>query len=238
MAPEPEVLAERIGTIMRLTINRPRAANALNRAVIDGLVAGLANGLADDAIGAVILTGTGERAFSAGADIKNPDNLDPEQLAQQRRRNSRAYTGALLAFEKPLVVALNGIASGAGFMLALHADQIVAAEHASLTLPEIDIGIPGFLPHALVALRLGDGLANDLVLTGRRMSATEALQRGLVAAVVPGQRLADEAENHAAALAAKPRETFRLIKHWILERRRAEVQLAFGAHEALDTAQR
>ncbi len=231
LLPAP-LLVERSDALLRLTINRPAASNALSPAVIDGLVAALGRAMADDAVRAVILTGTGTRAFSGGADIKNPDNLDPERLRQQRRRCVRGYTGALLAFDKPLVVALNGIASGAGFMLALHADQIVAAEHAALVLPEIDIGLASFLAHTLVAIRLGDALANDLALTGRRLSAAEGLHHGLIAAVVPADRLAEEAAARANTLGAKPRETFRRMKRWILERRRAAVDLAFGASDA------
>jgi enoyl-CoA hydratase/carnithine racemase len=233
---EPEFLSERIGPLLRLTINRPRAANAINDVVTQGIVSGLAQASRSDEIRAVILTGAGERIFSAGRDLKNPHNLPLDALNRQRREESRAYTGALLGFEKPLVVALNGVAMGAGLMLALHADQVAAAEHATLTLPEIDIGIATFLGHTLVAVLAGDGLANDLVLTGRRMTAAEALQRGLVHAVVPPDRLAEEAQARAAALAAKPAETFRDVKRWILQRRRAAVDAAYSAHDALEAA--
>ncbi len=233
-ASEPPVLAERKGKILRLCLNRPGSANAINREVVEALVKGLAEAQAEEEIGAVVLTGTGGRVFSGGADIKNPDGLDPKALHEQRRRNTQAYTGAFLAFDKPLVVALNGIASGAGLMLALHADLIVAAEHAELTLPEIDIGIPTFLAHALIAIRLGDAVANDLALTGRRMPAGEALRLGLLAAVVPAEALQSEAEARALFLAAKPREAFRRMKGWILERRRRAVDRAFSATNALD----
>ena len=231
---QTDFLSERLGPLLRLTINRPRAANAINDVVTEGIVSGLAEANRNDEIRAVILTGAGGRIFSAGRDLKNPQDLPLEALERQRRAESRAYTGALVAFDKPLVVALNGIAMGAGLMLALHADQIVATEHAALTLPEIDIGIATFLGHALVAVLAGDAVANDLMLTGRRMSAAEALRRGLVHAVVPAEKLAEEAEARAAILAAKPLETFRESKGWILTRRYAAVEAAYSAHEALD----
>ena len=238
METQPEFLSERIDTILRLTINRPRAANAINDVVTDGIVSGLTEASRNDGIRAVILTGAGNRIFSAGRDLKNPLNLRPEALAQQRREESRAYTEALLSFEKPLVVALNGIAMGAGLMLALHADRVIAAEHATIALPEIDIGIASFLGHALVAVLAGDGVANDLALSGRRITAAEALHRGLVHSVVPPDRLAVEAEASATMLGAKPIETFREVKRWILQRRRVAVKAAFQAHEMLDANKR
>jgi len=139
-----------------------------------------------------------------------------------------------MAFEKPLVVALNGATIGAGLMLALHADQVVAAEHALLSLPEINIGIATFLGHALVAEVGGNGLANDLMLTGRQMTATEALHKGVIHAVVAAERLAQEAQACAEMLGAKPLATFRASKDWILQRRRQAVGAAYAAHDALD----
>jgi enoyl-CoA hydratase/carnithine racemase len=235
---QPEFLSERIGALLRLTINRPRAANAINEVVAQGIVSGLDQASRNDDIRAVILTGSGDRIFSAGRDLKNPQNLKLEAFNKRRREELRAYTEALLSFEKPLVVALNGVAMGAGLMLALHADRVVAAEHAAITLPEIDIGIATFLGHALVAVLAGDGVANEFVLTGRRIAAAEALHRGLVHLVVSSDRLALEAEASATMFAAKPIETFREMKGWILKRRRAAVIAAFQAHDVLDANKR
>ncbi len=234
MDAQPEILSERLDSLLRLTLNRPRAANAINAAVTHGIVCGLAQASRDEGIRAVILTGAGDKVFCAGRDLKNPQNLSLAALNRLRREESLAYTRALMAFEKPLVVALNGVALGAGLMLALHADQVVAAEHAALALPEIDIGIATFLGHTLVAELAGNGLANDLMLTGRRIAAAEALQRGLVHAVVPLERLAPEAETRANLLAAKPVETFREAKSWILKRRRVAVEAAYHAHEMIE----
>lgn len=232
--PQAEFLAERTGSVLRLTINRPRAANAINQAVAEGLARALGEAVRNDDIRAVVLTGAGERVFSGGRDLKNPQNLAPDAFNLQRRRELRSYTEALLSFDKPLVAALNGTALGAGLMLALHADQVVAAEHAAIALPEIDIGIAGFLGHALVSLAVGDGVANDLVLTARRVPAAEALRLGLVHAVVPLEGLASEAQARASTLGAKPTATFRQTKRWILARRRAAVEAALLAYEKLE----
>jgi enoyl-CoA hydratase/carnithine racemase len=234
MGDESEFLSERSGALLRLTINRPEAANAINDKVTAGLLAGLAEASADDTIKVVILTGSGSRVFSAGRDLKNPHSLSVDALNQQRREESRAYNGALMAFDKPLVVAMNGTAMGAGLMLVMHADQVVAVEDAEISLPEVNIGIVSFLAHTLVAVNGGHGIANDLVLTGRHMGAAEGLQRGLIHAVVSREKLIKEAELRASALAAKPIATFREMKAWILARRRAAVEAAYRAHDALD----
>jgi enoyl-CoA hydratase/carnithine racemase len=233
--PSP-LLRERAGALLRLTIHRPRAANAIDGAVARGIVAGLAEAAADPQVRAVVLTGSGDRVFCAGRDLKNPEGLAADAFNRQRRDELQAYTEALLAFHKPLVVALNGAALGAGLMLALHADQVVAVEHASIALPEIDVGIAAFLGHALVAELAGNALANDLVLTGRRATAPEAQHHGLVHAIVASDRLAAESAARAEALGAKPAEVFREMKGWILQRRRAAVAAALQEHERSDAA--
>lgn len=238
MTDSPELLSEQVDDILVLSINRPRAANAINHAVAQGMVAALSEAGRQDGIRAVILTGTGEKVFCAGRDLKNPQNLDPASLNRVRREESIAYNEALMAFDKPLVLALNGATIGAGLMLALHADSVVAADHAWLSLPEINIGIPTFLGHTLIAELAGNATANDLMLSGRQMGAAEALQKGLVHAVVPSAALMTEARAHANALAAKPRETFRAAKGWILQRRRLAVRAAYAAHAALEADSR
>lgn len=231
-----DFVLERHADLLLLTINRPHAANAINDAVAKGLVDALADAEKDRSVRAVILTGAGERVFCAGRDLKNPLRLDPESLNRVRREESIAYNEALMSLTKPLVVALNGAAIGAGLMLALHADQVVASEHAFVSLPEIDIGIPTFLGHALVSEFSGNALANDLLLTGRRMSALEAQQRGLIHDRVPGDGLIESAMARAQFLGGKPTDTFRAAKSWILQRRRLAVRAAFAAHDHLDGA--
>lgn len=238
MTEATELIAARHGELLRLTINRPTAANAINRAVAMGLAGALADSMTDDSIRAVVITGAGHRVFCGGRDLKNPNKLAPDALTRARREESITYTEALMAFEKPLVVAINGAAIGAGLMFALHADQVVAADHAFVSLPEVDIGIATFLGHTLVAELVGQSIANDLVLTGRRITATEAKQRGLLHEVVPGSALLVAADARARFLAAKPPATFRSMKRWILERRKTMVRAAFAAHDALDAGER
>ena len=136
------VTARRESDVLLLTINRPDAANAIDAAVGDGLAAHLRDAAADDAIAAVVLTGAGSRVFSAGADLKNPAGLAPLALAEQRGAVLSGVLHAVLSFPKPLVAAVNGAAIGAGAMLALLADQVIAAETARFALPEIDHAMP------------------------------------------------------------------------------------------------
>lgn len=226
------MLARRKEGVLHLTINRPLAANAIDRDVAQALVARLATAKSDDSIHAVILTGAGRTVFSSGRDMKRPATMDASVFARQRRSELVAYSQALLSFPKPLVVALNGVALGAGLMLALHADHVVAASHVSLALPEIDLGIATYIGHALIADSVGNAVADQLVLSGRRMDAAEALDCQLVHAVVPGGALMQEAEAAASIYAAKPSAAFEAMKEWILARRRR----AFDA--ALDWAKR
>lgn len=229
---QDDLLVSTKGDILRVTINRPHAANAINDVVAAGLVEALAAADSNPAIRGILITGTGERAFSAGRDMKNPHNLSELDLARQRRSESRAYVKALVSCRKPLVVAMNGAAIGAGWMIALFADLIVAADHAQMVLPEIDLRIPVFLGHALIAQQCGEAVATELVLTGRRLTAAEALQRGLVSAVVPYDRLEAEAEARVTMLASKPAETMTQLKDWLGSRRREVVERAELAYDA------
>lgn len=214
-----------------LTINRPLVANAIDSDVAQALVARLATARCDSSIHAVILTGAGDSVFSSGRDMKRPATVDASAFERQRRSELVAYSQALLSLDKPLVAALNGVALGAGLMLALHADHVVAAAHVSLALPEIDLGIATYVGHSLVANSVGSAVADQLALTGRHMGASEALACRLVHAVVPGGALMQEAETAASMYAAKPSAAIGAMKAWILARRRR----AFDA--ALDWAE-
>jgi enoyl-CoA hydratase/carnithine racemase len=215
------------GAVRWLTLNRPRSANAIDTALAQGLADELAQAAADAAVRAVVLTGSGQRVFCAGVNIRNGE------AAEQRRSNLRLCFWSVLDFPKPLVAALNGIASGGGCMLALLADQRVIAADTALVLPEIDIGIPTFPALAIISGLVGDALAADLVLTGRRFPADEAARWGL-ASVAPAGELVEVAQAHAEALAAKPAETYRLCKAWLNQRRRASIEQATDAGRRME----
>ena len=217
--------------LLTLTIDRPHAANAIDSSVSQGLAHFIQKAQQDSSIHAVVLTGTGDRAFCAGRDTKVPAGEDPVQLDMQRRNELWTYTDALLTFDKPLVVAVNSSAIGAGFMLCLHADQVLSVPNAVFSLPEINIGISSWLGHCLVAEIAGNALANDMSITGRKVDAIEALSKGLIHAIVPASTLQADAITRARSLIEKPRHTFRDIKQWILKRRQQSVDIARQRHQ-------
>jgi enoyl-CoA hydratase/3-hydroxypropionyl-coenzyme A dehydratase len=221
------VLRHEAGGVRWITLNRPRAANAIDTALADGLAAELSAAAADDTVKAVVLTGAGTRVFCAGVDIRNGEGPDA------RRRNLRTCFWSVLEFPKPLVAAVNGVASGGGCMLALLADQRVIADDTAFVLPEIDIGIPTYPALAILSLQVGDALAADLVLSGRRFPAAEASRWGLATAAPSGD-LAAVALAHATALGGKPAETYRLCKMWLNRRLRSAIEDATSAGAQLE----
>lgn len=217
---------EQRGRVLWLAFDRPRAGNAVNAEVAATFAGALAQAAQDAEIAAVVLTGAGEKIFSAGIDVKNPQNLAHAALAASRRGAVERCLEAILAFDKPLIAAVNGYAIGLGCMLALLTDRVVAAEHAVFSLPEIDINIPTFLGITIVSRAGGAALARDLVLSGRRMHAAEASARALVAAVVPASELVAAAQAAALQLAAKPPAAYALDKQWLARGLREEFAAA------------
>lgn len=207
------------GGIVQLTLNRPRAANSIDDIVAEALVSTLQMLAADEAVKAVVLCGAGERVFCAGVDLKNPHAMAPNVLAESRRERVVRCLGALLGFEKPIVAALNGVASGAGLMLALLCDVVVARNDSFLQLPEIDVGMPTFLGFEIIKAVSGQRLACDLVLSGRRMPFSDAAAVGLIQEAVPFTALSVESERFARLLAEKPSLPYALNKRWINRQR-------------------
>jgi enoyl-CoA hydratase len=177
--------------IARITFNRPNVLNALNRKTMDELGDCLKKVRADDEIRVLILTGAGERAFIAGADIN--------ELAQQTPVNGREFTlygqeiiHRLETLGKPAIAAINGFALGGGCELALACTLRIASRNAKLGQPEVKLGIiPGYGGSQRLPRLCGKGVAHELILTGEMISAEEALRVGLVNRVVePGELLA------------------------------------------------
>lgn len=191
------------GEIALLTINRPKALNALNRQVVENLARVLREVRHDHAIRVLIVTGAGDRAFVAGADIA----AMAEMSAIEGLEFSRLGHRVMQTFEDlpiPVIAAVNGFALGGGLELAMACDLIVASEKARFGQPEINLAlIPGFggtqrLPH-----RIGHARARELIMTGDMIEAKTALEWGLVNKVVAAEQLLTEARNLAAKLAAK-----------------------------------
>lgn len=199
-----------------IEIDRIGKANAMTVAMMEGITSAIVQAGTDDRTQAVVLTAKGEKLFCAGVDVReqSPDG----DIARQRERRSHALAAlqdAVIATPVPIVVALNGLAVGAGAMLALMADGCVAVEGSSLSLPEIDIGIATFSGANILTVLGGRALAADLIQTGRRLVAEDALNRGLIAAVVERGELEHSARKIAEELGSKNRTAFADNKRWI-----------------------
>lgn len=197
MTAEPPILAERRGQALWLQINRPRAMNAMDSHAHLALSEALDAAAADSEVRVVVLTGVGDKAFSAGRDLKEmaaADGMSPEEAAALSERWARIWRLTdRFDFEKPVIARVNGMALGGGFELALACDIIVAADHAEFALPEPRRGL---IPFAGGVHRLPRQIplkaAMGHLLTGRPMSASRAYDLGLVNEVVPAAAL-DEA---------------------------------------------
>jgi enoyl-CoA hydratase/carnithine racemase len=239
MSSENHLQIERHDRCVCIRLNRPDKANALSVGLMEDATRVLSEAASDAATGAIVLTGAGERVFSAGADVREQPG-DGDMAAHRRRRSAglAALIDAIIESPKPVVAALNGIASGGGAMLALLADARVAAEEAALSLPEIDLGLSTFMGAAIAEQIGGLALAVDLVQTGRRMPAREALARGLVNSVVPRAELQSAALAMAALLAQKDPRAFATNKQWLNRRMKSALAEARAAHEAHRSAHR
>ena len=193
------IIVETRGHTGLVTLNRPQALNALNEALIEELNEALAAFEADPLIGCTVITGS-EKAFAAGADVK--------EMAQKTYVD--AYLGKFLEgwtriseTRKPVIAAVSGFCLGGGLELAMMCDIIIASDTARFALPEITLGImPGAGGTQRLPRFIGKAKAMDLILTGRMMDAAEAERSGLIARVVPPEKLLDEALAAAARIAS------------------------------------
>ncbi len=194
------ILVEQHGRVGWITLNRPDALNALNSTLVGELAAAVAAFDGDESIGAIMLTGS-ERAFAAGADIKQMADKSTRDMLVD---NPFAALDDVARARTPLIAAVAGFALGGGCELAMICDIILAADTAQFGQPEIALGvIPGLGGTQRLTRAVGAYKAAELVLTGRRMGAEEAERAGLVSRVVPAAELRDAAMEVAEAIAAK-----------------------------------
>src|SRR5262245_51227443 len=188
------VLYEKKGSLAYVTVNRPKVLNALNSATFAELKAVFQDAQNDDAVYGVILTGAGEKAFVAGADLGEMAHITPVQ-AVENTRFGQGVTELIENLGKPVVAAVNGYALGGGCELAMASTIRVAAENAKFGLPEVTRGlIPGAGGTQRMPRLIGKGLALQLILTGGIINAQEAYRIGLVNEVVPAAGLISRAE--------------------------------------------
>ena len=188
--------------IARITFNRPSVLNALNFKTLDELSDCLENARRDDTVRVVILTGAGEKAFVAGADINELARQTPLDGKETALRGQRVF-GRLETLGKPSIAAINGFALGGGCELALACTMRIASRNARLGQPEVKLGIlPGYGASQRLARLCGKGIASELILTGDMIPAEEALRIGLVNRVTEAADLLATAESIARKIIA------------------------------------
>jgi len=186
-----------------IVVNRPEKLNALNRATTREIAAAARQAVADEEVGVIIVTGAGEKAFVAGADIAEMSALNARD-AQAFSRELNDCLGALEGASKPVIAAVNGFALGGGCELAMACHVRIASDTAKFAQPEVGLGlIPGAGGSQRLPRIVGRGRALDLILTGDIIDAAEAYRIGLVSRVVPAASLAAEAVAYAGKLLAK-----------------------------------
>lgn len=199
------LLVQRDEGVLTITFNRPQVLNALNAATMRELSAAISEAENDADIRCVILTGAGDRAFVAGADINELRAIPDGPQGAEFARRGQEILFRIENLSKPVIVAINGYALGGGCELAMACDIRIAADTARLGQPEINLGIiPGYGGTQRLPRLVGKGQAKWLVLSGEPITAQEALRIGLVDKVVPATELMTSARDLARRIAAKP----------------------------------
>jgi len=210
-----------------ITFNRPNVLNALRTQLLAELSRALAEIDADERVRSIVITGSGEKAFAAGADIGELNALGSAGSGAAQSRSGQALTRQIERLSKPVVMAINGFALGGGCEIAMAGDIMIAAENAKFGQPEVNLGlIPGYGGTARTTRLLGKGMASYLCLTGEIIDAQEALRIGLVQKVVPAAELLNEAKRIASVIASKAPLAITACKRTIDN----------GAHLAIDDA--
>lgn len=195
------ILTESKGQILQITVNRPAQLNALNKETIRELHTALKAADEDKSVGVIILTGSGEKSFVAGADIKEFADFSIAQGGELAMNGQQILFSFIENLSKPVIAAVNGFALGGGLELAMCAHIRVASSNARMGLPEVSLGvIPGYGGTQRLAQLVGRGKANEMVFTAGMITAEEALQWGLVNYVVEPEELLAKAEDIAGKI--------------------------------------
>lgn len=229
------IQVEKNGRIATLTLNRPDAMNAINMQMRSELRQALGALRRDAEIGAVVLTGGGEKAFSAGMDLREFSKINADVPVAEMKRYRWENNDGIATFDKPIIAAVNGLAIGGGVELALLCDLTFASDVASFAFGEVKRGLmPGNGGTQRLSRRIGTARALDMILTGRTVSAHEALAMGLVEYVVPAKELLSKVMELAEQMAANAPIAVRSAKAAV--HRGADLTLADGLRLEQDLA--
>ena len=189
-----ELLTERKGKITFLYLNRPEKFNALNISLLSKINSTLKAISKDDKVRAIILTGIGEKAFAAGADISEFSEFKSKEAMELSKNGKEKVFDFIEDFSKPIIAAINGYALGGGLELALSCDIRIASNNPLMGFPETSLGtIPGYGGTYRLAEIVGKGIAKEMILTCRKISAKEALEIGLISYITQKNQLLDKA---------------------------------------------
>jgi enoyl-CoA hydratase len=224
----PHILVERRGRVGLIVLNKPERLNAWDRPMRDDIVAALRRFDADADLGAVVMTGAGERAFSAGQDLNEAHDFD-EARAETWIREWETFYSTLRRLSKPIVIALNGVAAGSAFQVALLGDIRIGHPEVRMGQPEINSGIASITGPWIMKEMLGLSRTVELTLTGRLMAMEECHRIGLVHHVVPRAEVLARALEIAEDLAAKAPLAMRLDRAWLADMTEAAFQEAIAA---------
>lgn len=203
---------ERDGPVAVITINKPDKLNALNSEILRGLLSTVRDVSADPEVRAIVLTGAGDRAFAAGADVREMAGLSRDE-ALAFGRLGHATARALETAPQPVIAAINGFAFGGGCELALACDIRHAGENAVFAQPEVGLGIPpGWGATQRLPRLVNPAVAADMIFTGRRIDAREAFRIGLVNAVFPADTLMERTFELARTISAQAPNAVRAAK--------------------------
>ena len=196
--------------VLVLRINRPDKLNALNDTVLDELETAFEKAASDDDVRGIVLTGSGDKSFVAGADISQFAGLDASSGERFARRGQKIF-GRIEASAKPVVAAVNGFALGGGCELAMACHLRIASENAQFGQPEVNLGIiPGYGGTQRLPRLVGRGVAAELILTGQRIDARRAYEIGLVNRVVSSDELMEVAEKLVRTIARNAPQAIRM----------------------------
>jgi enoyl-CoA hydratase len=217
------VLKEQGGRTVILTVNRPEKLNALNDAVRDEMLAALDEVENDDTVGAIVVTGAGDKSFIAGADIGEFEGRAP--LDQRHAMRSPRIFDVMASYPKPVIAMINGFCLGGGCEVSLSCDFRIASESARFGQPEINLGlIPGGGGTQRLPRQVGLGHAMRLILTGELIGAAEAKEIGLVEWVVPTEELRAKTLQLAETIASKSPLTLRVAKEALRASQRLAIE--------------
>ncbi len=222
------ILTEVEGPVLKITLYRPQVLNAWNAAMREELIEALTEAEDDEAVRAVILTGAGDRAFGAGQDLNETKSFDADRAEVWIGEWEKLYN-RFRTLSKPIIAALNGVAAGSAFQVALLCDLRVGHAGVRMGQPEINSGIPSTTGPWIMREMLGMARTIDLTLTGRLMNADEAERIGLINRLVPQEQVAEEAMKLALELASKPPVAMRLDRQRFREMTEPNLQDALSA---------